>query len=231
MNFGLLLLIGVVAAAALAIFLPQDSMIGGAPANAVVAQVAFGLVAVSLLASLAHRYRGRFGAVARDALIWCGIGVALVGGYAYRAEFAPIVQRIQAELNPGAAITTRPGIVEIARRGDGHYLLAMEANGARLSFVFDTGASSVVIRAEDARKIGVDPDTLDYSVPISTANGASRAAPLTLDRLSIGGITLTRVRALVSRPGALRENLLGMSFLERLAAFGVENERLVLKSR
>ena len=50
-----------------------------APANAVVAQVAFGLVAVSLLASLAHRYRGRFGAVARDALIWCGIGVALVG--------------------------------------------------------------------------------------------------------------------------------------------------------
>ena len=48
-----------------------------------------------------------------------------------------------------------------------------------------TGASSVVIRAEDARKIGLDPDKLDYSVPISTANGSSRAAQVTLDRLAV----------------------------------------------
>jgi aspartyl protease family protein len=231
MNLGFWLLLGVLAAAALAILLPADATIGGVESGAVVAQLAFGLVAVSLIASLAHRYRGRFGAVARDALIWCGITLALVAGYAYRDQFAPIVDRIKGELNPGAPITTTPGVVEIARRRDGHYLIDMLANDAKLSFVFDTGASSVVIRAEDARKIGVDPDKLDYGMPISTANGASRAAQITLDRLAVGSIAQTRVRALVARPGALRENLLGMSFLERLSSFGVEKERLVLRSK
>ena len=231
MNLGFWLLLGVIAAAGLAVFLPMGSTIGGVESGSVIAQLAFGLVAVSLVASLAHRYRGRLGSVARDALIWCGIAFALVAGYSYRDQFTPLIDRIKAEINPGAAITSTPGVVEVARRRDGHYLVDMQANGSKLSFMFDTGASSVVIRAEDARKIGIDPDKLDYSVRTSTANGMAQAAPITLDRLAVGSISLTRVRALVTRPGALRENLLGMSFLERLSSYGVENERLVLRNR
>jgi aspartyl protease family protein len=39
------------------------------------------------------------------------------------------------------------------------------------------------------------------------------------------------VRALIARPGSLRENLLGQSFLERLASYTVENNKLVMRGR
>ena len=39
------------------------------------------------------------------------------------------------------------------------------------------------------------------------------------------------VRALVARPGALEESLLGMSFLERLKSYAVERGRLILTAR
>ena len=231
MNMGLFLLLGLAAAALLAFVLPGDTMIAGMPGGELVAQAAFGLVAVGLAASLVHRYRGRIGQSFRDAMIWVLLCLALVTGYAYRDALTPIAQRVSAEFNPGAAITTTPGVAEVVRRRDGHYAVDMLVNSAKLTFVFDTGASSVVLRAEDAAKIGIDPAKLSFTQPISTANGVSRAAEILLDRLSVGTISQTRVRALVARPGTLNENLLGMSFLENLAFYGVENNRLVLKSK
>jgi len=35
----------------------------------------------------------------------------------------------------------------------------------------------------------------------------------------------------VTKPGVLRENLLGMSFLERLASYEVRQNRLILRGR
>ncbi len=228
---GLFLLAGVVAAAILALALPGDTRIAGVEGGAFVANAAYGLVAVALAASLVHRYRGRLGAGVRDALIWAGLFVALVAGYAYRDLLDPFAQRVMAELRPGSAIVSTPGVVEVARRRDGHYVVDMLANGVKLPFVFDTGASNVVLRAEDAAKLGIDLAKLTYSLPISTANGVSRAAEISLDSLGVGTIGQRRVRALVARPGSLDENLLGMSFLEKLSFYGVENSRLVLKSR
>ena len=231
MNLGLVLFAGLLAAMALAFFLPAESMIGGMPAGAFAANAAYGLLAVAMAASLIHRYRGRLGAGMRDALIWVGLACALIAGYAYRDQWAPLREKFMSELSPGAVVSPAPGIAEVARRRDGHYVLDMQANGATLRFLFDTGASSVVIRAEDAAKLGVNVDKLNFSQVISTANGVSRAAEITLDRLTVGSISLTRVRAMVARPGGLAENLLGMSFLERLASFSVENSRLVLRSK
>ena len=42
---------------------------------------------------------------------------------------------------------------------------------------------------------------------------------------------MRNVRALVARPGALEESLLGMSFLERLKSYAVERGRLILTAR
>jgi aspartyl protease family protein len=55
------------------------------------------------------------------------------------------------------------------------------------------------------------------------------AAPVRLDRLEIGPISEVRVQALVARPGTLGENLLGMSFLERLQSYQVSEDRLILR--
>ena len=55
------------------------------------------------------------------------------------------------------------------------------------------------------------------------------AAPVMLDRVSIGTITERSVPALVAQGAALRSNLLGMSFLNRLQSWEVRGDRLVLR--
>jgi aspartyl protease family protein len=67
-------------------------------------------------------------------------------------------------------------------------------------------------------------------VPVSTANGRALAAPVTLDRLSVGPIAMRRVPALVAREGLLDGNLLGQTFLEKLESYEVRGNRLVLRA-
>jgi aspartyl protease family protein len=88
-----------------------------------------------------------------------------------------------------------------------------------------------VLRAQDAAKVGVDAAGLDFDVSVVTANGAAMAATTRLDKISVGPIVIRDVRALVARPGALSESLLGMSFLDRLRSYSVERGRLVLKGK
>jgi aspartyl protease family protein len=86
-----------------------------------------------------------------------------------------------------------------------------------------------VLTQEAAKAAGLPLEVLHYSVNVDTANGRARAAPVTLDRVSIGGITERSVPALVAQPGQLRANLLGMSFLNRLQSWEVRGDRLVLR--
>ena len=228
---GLLLFIAVIAAAILALLSPQDQLIAGLQAGEFIARMSFGLLAIALAGSLIHRYRGRLGAGLRDALIWVGIFIAVVTGYAYRDMLEPVYARVMGEIDPGRIISSAPGVAEVVRRRDGHFAVDGIADGVKLSFVFDTGASTVVLRAQDAAKMGIDVERLAYSATVSTANGTTRAAEVQIATLSVGSITERNVRALVARPGALFESLLGQSFLERLASYGVENNRLALRGR
>ena len=63
----------------------------------------------------------------------------------------------------------------------------------------------------------------------STANGTSRAAPVTLNKVEIGSIAIHDVSAMVMPENALSENLLGMTFLSRLQRYEYSNGRLVLE--
>jgi aspartyl protease family protein len=88
-----------------------------------------------------------------------------------------------------------------------------------------------VLTAETAAAAGFDPEGLSYSVPVATANGRTLAAPVTIDRVAVGPIVERGVRALVAQPGSLRENLLGMTFLDRLTSYEVRNNRLILRPK
>lgn len=119
-----------------------------------------------------------------------------------------------------------------ARRAqDGHYYFDTALNGASASIrmMFDTGATSVALRAEDAAQAGIDVSSLDYSIISHTANGTTTVAPVRLDSLQVGGITHRNVRATVSRPGRLGVSLLGQSFMSKLAGYRFEKDELVLQ--
>ena len=54
--------------------------------------------------------------------------------------------------------------------------------------ILDTGASSVVLTHEAAKAAGLPLEVLSYSVTVDTANGRTRAAPVTLQTIAVGGI-------------------------------------------
>ena len=125
----------------------------------------------------------------------------------------------------------RGGEVIVTRRLSGEFAVAGRVNGQRVTFLFDTGASVVVLTAADARRAGIDTSGLSFDVPVTTANGAAMAAEAGIDEIAVGPIVMHNVRALVARPGALEESLLGMSFLERLKSYTVERGRLILTAK
>jgi aspartyl protease family protein len=71
---------------------------------------------------------------------------------------------------------------------------------------------------------------LNYTVTVDTANGRTKAAPVTLDRIDIGNLTERAVPALVAQAGELKHNLLGMSFLNRLQSWEVRGDTLRLRA-
>ena len=133
------------------------------------------------------------------------------------------------ELAPSSAIVdSRNGTASFRRGIDGHFLVASHVNGVPVRMLFDTGASAVVLSYADAKRAGIDVAGLDFSMPVTTANGTGRAAVVKLDKLDVGGIVRRNVTAFVADRGALEGSLLGMTFLETLKRFSVAGNTLEL---
>ena len=94
--------------------------------------------------------------------------------------------------------------------------------------LIDTGASFVTLSHRDAERVGIDPGTLDFTIPIRTANGTMQAASIMLDSLAVGSIEQKNIRALVAPRGSLGQSLLGMSFLDALHGYAISGDRMVL---
>jgi aspartyl protease family protein len=166
--------------------------------------------------------------VLEAALFWTVLGLLAVVGYSYRLELADVADRVIAELMPGHVVGHgRNAEVVRGRRGD--FAVAAHINGAKVPMVIDTGATSVVLTQEAARAAGLPIEVLDYSVNVDTANGRTRAAPVTLARLAVGNLTERDVPALVVQHGQLHNNLLGMSFLNRLESWEVRGDKLRMR--
>jgi aspartyl protease family protein len=128
-----------------------------------------------------------------------------------------------------AAALSRGRVVELRAGAHGHYYASAEINGRSIDVLVDSGASIVALTHDDAERAGLYVRDSDYTHRVSTANGPARVAPVTLDRVSIGDITVRNVPAAVSEPGKLATSLLGMSFLGRLQQIDIRGGVLVLK--
>ena len=189
---------------------------------------------IFISSSLAGSYRGRAGQAFRDLLAWSLVAVALVAGYNFRDRILTVSHQMLGELLPASPLRADLQIeqeqsVRIKKRPDGHFMVRTEADGVTLHMLVDTGASTVVLRPEDSQRLGIEVDKLRYTVPVQTANGTTYAASIRLASLTVGKIKLNNVEALVAKRGTLRENLLGMSFLNRLNSYEFSGEYLTLR--
>ena len=98
----------------------------------------------------------------------------------------------------------------VNRRLGGEFAVAARVNGARVTFLFDT-ARRRWCSPPPTRGAPGSTSQSHFDVPVTTANGPALAAEAG-STVSVGPIVMRNVRALVARPGALDESLLGMSF-------------------
>lgn len=119
--------------------------------------------------------------------------------------------------------------VRIAAARDQQFYVEANVNRSATRFLVDTGATYVALRDSDARAAGVYTAWTDYTYPVRTANGETKAAFVTLDEMEVGDIRIKDVKAFILPDDQLSINLLGMSFLSRLESVEARAGELVLR--
>lgn len=173
------------------------------------------------------------GAMARNLGLWVAIVLVLIAGYQYRYELQDFASRVTAGLVPGSplALGVEDGhaTVTLDKADNGHFEARITVNGAPVRTVVDTGATSTVLTAEDALAAGFNSAALNFTIPVSTANGMTRAAAVKTNQVAIGGIVRKDMPIMIAAPGTLGQSLLGMNFIGSLSGFDVRGDRMVLR--
>ncbi|WP_421852134.1 retropepsin-like aspartic protease family protein [Novosphingobium sp.] len=117
-------------------------------------------------------------------------------------------------------------MVEIVRDSQGQFHLDVDVGGEQVRFLVDTGADVVALTEDDADRLGLKPDPSQYRPMLQTASGTGMAAPVEIDRLTIGGHDLNGVEAVVVPD--LPVSLLGQSALRRLGSVTLKGDRLTI---
>jgi aspartyl protease family protein len=164
----------------------------------------------------------------KQALAWVAIFAVVIVGYTYKNDFALIGDRVSGELVPSRPTQASAGAVLLHRQANGHFGVDAKVNGARISFMVDTGASDVALTYKDAERAGLEPWNLNFDRPYQTANGVTYGARVDIQSIAIGDITLYNIRGSVMRQG-MDESLLGLSYLNRLGSYNVSGNKMTLR--
>ena len=143
-------------------------------------------------------------------------------------ELQFVWQRVRSELVPGYPVVTAENEMVLGESAGGQYRVIGRVNGLEVNFLVDTGASDTVLTPSDARRLGIDIESLDFSRVYQTANGLGYGAPMALDTLSVGPLVFYDFPASINQ-SEMGSSLLGMSFLRRLDSFEVRDRRLYLR--
>jgi aspartyl protease family protein len=150
------------------------------------------------------------------------------------AGVRPNVSKEEVTKNPNNKPTTiyyEDGTKEVVLNANYNhsYFVKGSIEGEDVTFLVDTGASSVSIPWRLANAMGFDKKKCRASTA-RTANGIVQTYETIIDHLKIGDIELRFVHATVNQGDTSEEILLGMSALKKLE-FAYSNEKLYLRQR
>ena len=162
----------------------------------------------------------------RWALLCCGIAFLCIGSVKLGPAF--FQGRAATPQAPARVAESAPAVNTLVYPANeqGHVILDAAVNGAPMRLLVDTGASLVILTPVDARAAGIAPGELVFNHHVSTANGSTRMAPVTLREIRIGQLSIYDVPASVLEN--LKISLLGMSFLSRLQSYEMREGKLTI---
>lgn len=181
--------------------------------------VYFGLLGTAIVGSYIVANRKNLGQVAQHAAIWGLIFVGVIGAIGIWPD-------ISHNISPRQSVVSAHEIA-LPQARDGHYYVTLDINGVPVDFVVDTGASQVVLSQDDARRVGINPDTLRYLGSANTANGVVSTASVTLNTVTLENFRDSDVRAVVNG-GPMDGSLLGMTYLQRFDQIAISGNEMIL---
>ena len=128
---------------------------------------------------------------------------------------------------PARAEAAEPKETLLRRSNNGHIYVDGEVNGELVNFVVDTGASSVALPVETARRLGIAFSEGEFTVVGSGASGPVRGKVITLDRVSIDGKEARNVDGVIAE--GLDQPLLGQAYLSRISSVEMSGEYMRLQ--
>lgn len=158
-------------------------------------------------------------------VVWVLVALALVLAYSYRDNI--MNSRLMAELLPHRARVDGRGAIQVRAGVDGHFHMEIQVNGVPVRFMVDTGASDIMLTPEDAKAVGFDPASLNYTRTYHTASGTVGGAPVRLRSMQVGGVSVREIEASVNQVET-NQSLLGMDFLRLFSSYEVKGNTLTL---
>lgn len=146
-------------------------------------------------------------------------GVTLQQADSRRAVIEINGQSQQLQLNQrigGGYIKVQQPSMRIWADQRGMYRTTGTINGFAVSFLVDTGATSVAMNSGEAKRIGIDYRLRGTPTQISTASDVVTGYSIILPQVKVGQMTLSNIAAVVIEGDQPSEILLGMSYLGRL---------------
>jgi len=147
-----------------------------------------------------------------------------------RVEAATIAAPVTVAAPP-PVVEESAGFREAVLRSNSHgmYHVDVLIKGQMVPMLVDTGASYVSLSWQTAERLGIyaDPSGLRYRM--TTANGEVIASAATVPDISFQGIYMKDVDAIISPPEVATPDLLGTSFIKRLASVEQRNGLLILR--
>ncbi|MDT9599346.1 TIGR02281 family clan AA aspartic protease [Sphingosinicella rhizophila] len=156
-------------------------------------------------------------------------GIAILGTQLGKpqATVSPLHPAVAEKPEAKRMLREVPGGLAIDRGADRHFYANALVNGVEIRFMIDTGASTIVLTGEDARRAGLG--TGEYSARAIGAGGELRLMPVRLARLSAGPLVAESVPAMVAEQGRLPVSLLGQTFLDQFESVAIEGDTMILR--
>lgn len=153
------------------------------------------------------------------------VGLMLPGTKQRAAPLATLVvtpqSQASAPVNPDWNRDT-----ELTRETNGHFYATAEVNAQPVRFLVDTGASTIALTQDDARRIGVGFDPTKFEVVGRGAGGPVRGQRVRLNEVRLDGKSGYDLGAVVLE--GLPVSLLGQNYL-RTVNVAIDGERMILK--